>query len=210
MAFEIEDFAPVKINSVNPRSERHGPEELHPAVDIHVSLTSGNEILSAFDGKLLDALYTKNANAAQGGQQDLEGVEQVSNMPNLKFPKLGAIKWKTDLMGYTFTITHGIGSDIVLTGCKVNNFTLDPKEGGSVDVKFRIQTSDSLDERTLGKLALLVQNEVDVTLTAPDVKGAQQDIENPMPFSAEKVKTSNPFKAPLETPEDAFAKAVLQ
>ena len=36
MAFEIEDFTPVKITSVNPRSERHGPEELHPAVDLHI------------------------------------------------------------------------------------------------------------------------------------------------------------------------------
>ncbi len=208
MAFEIEDFTPVKITSVNPRSERHGPEELHPAVDLRISLTTGNNILTALDGKLLDALYTKNANADQGGQQNLEGVEEVSNLPNLKFPLMGALKWKKDLIGYTLTVQHGVGSDIVLKGCKVNNFTIDPKEGGSVDLKFRVQSSD-VDERTLGKLGLLVQNEVDVMLLAPEAKqDGQQDIENPLPYSLDEAdkQVENPFP-PALTPEQALADA---
>lgn len=208
MAFEIEDFTPVKITSVNPRSERHGPEELHPAVDLHISLTTGNNILTALDGKLLDALYTKNANADQGGQQNLEGVEEVSNLPNLKFPLMGALKWKKDLIGYTLTVQHGVGSDIVLKGCKVNNFTIDPKEGGSVDLKFRVQSSD-VDERTLGKLGLLVQNEVDVMLLAPEAKqDGQQDIENPLPYTLDDSdkQVETPFP-PALTPEQALADA---
>lgn len=208
MAFEIEDFTPVKITSVNPRSERHGPEELHPAVDLHISLTTGNNILTALDGKLLDALYTKNANADQGGQQSLEGVEEVSNLPNLKFPLMGALKWKKDLIGYTLTVQHGVGSDIVLKGCKVNNFTIDPKEGGSVDLKFRVQSSD-VDERTLGKLGLLVQNEVDVMLLAPEAKqDGQLDIENPLPYTLDDSdkQVENPFPSAL-TPEQALADA---
>lgn len=208
MAFEIEDFTPVKITSVNPRSERHGSEELHPAVDLHISLTTGNNILSSLDGKLLDALYTKNANADQGGQQNLDGVEEVSNLPNLKFPLMGALKWKKDLIGYTLTVQHGVGSDIVLKGCKVNNFTIDPKEGGSVDLKFRVQSSDGLDERTLGKLSLLVQNEVDVMLKAAEVKQEQQIIENPLAnFDLSKdPEPENPFGDAL-TPEKALADA---
>lgn len=208
MAFEIEDFTPVKITSVNPRSERHGPEELHPAVDLHISLTTGNNILTALDGKLLDALYTKNANADQGGQQSLDGVEEVSNLPNLKFPLMGALKWKKDLVGYTLTVQHGVGSDIVLKGCKVNNFTIDPKEGGSVDLKFRVQSSD-VDERTLGKLGLLVQNEVDVMLLAPEAKqDGQQDIESPLPYTLDESdkQVENPFPSAM-TPEQALADA---
>lgn len=199
----------MKITNVNPRSERHGPEELHPAVDIHISLTTGNNILSSLDGKLLDALYTKNANADQGGQQNLDGVEEVSNLPNLKFPLMGALKWKKDLIGYTLTVQHGVGSDIVLTGCKVNNFTIAPKEGGSVDLKFRIQSSDGLDERTLGKLGLLVQNEVDVMLLAPEAtQDGQQDIENPLPYTLDDSdkQVENPFPSAL-TPEQALADA---
>lgn len=211
MAFEIEEFTPVKIKSVNPRSERHGPEELHPAVDIGVILTTGNNILTALDGKLLDALYTKNANADQGGQQSIDGVEEVSSLPNLKFPKMGALKWKYDLMGYTLTVQHGVGSDIVLTGCKVSKFTIDPKEGGSVELSFRVQSSDSLDERTLGKLSLLVQNEVEIMLEAPEAKqDGQQDIENPLPFDkvADDDQVENPFpSANVLTPEQALANA---
>jgi hypothetical protein len=211
MAFEIEDFTPVKITSVNPRSERHGPEELHPAVDIGISLVTSNNILSALDGKLLDALYTKNANADQGGQQNLDGVDEVSNLPNLKFPKMGALKWKHDLIGYTLTVEHGVGSDITLTGCKVNSFTIDPKEGGSVELKFRVQSSDGLDERTLGKLSLLVQNEVDIMLEAPEVAGQQQELDNPLPFNNEPEEVQNPFpSANTLTPEKAFENAVLQ
>lgn len=212
MAFELEDFTPVKITSVNPRSERHGPEELHPAVDIGISLTTCNDILSALDGKLLDALYTKNANADQGGQQSLDGVEEVSHLPNLKFPLMGALKWKKELIGYTLTVMHGVGSDIVLTGCKVSKFTIDPKEGGSVELSFRVQSSDSLDERTLGKLSLLVQNEVEIMLEAPEVAGAQQELgSNPLPYDAEAEDLENPFpitNAPAAmTPEQALADA---
>lgn len=208
MAFEIEDFTPVKLCSITARSEKHGPDELHPAVDLHISLTTGNNILTALDGKLLDALYTKNANADQGGQQSLDGVEEVSNLPNLKFPLMGALKWKKDLIGYTLTVQHGVGSDIVLKGCKVNNFTIDPKEGGSVDLKFRVQSSD-VDERTLGKLGLLVQNKVDVMLLAPEAKqDGQQDIENPLPYTLDESdkQMENPFPSAL-TPEQALADA---
>ena len=210
MAFEIEDFAPVTITSVNPRSERHGPEELHPAVDIGICLVTGNNILSALDGKLLDALYTKNANTDQGGQQSLDGVEQMATLPNLKFPMMGALKWKKDLIGYTVTVQHGVGSDIVMTGCKVGKFTIDPKEGGSVELRFRVQSSDSLDERTLGKLGLLVQNEVNIMLLAPEAKQEQQDIENPLPFTKEpgEDQIDNPFpSANTLTPEAALAQS---
>ena len=135
-------------------------------------------------------------------------MEEVSNLPNLKFPLMGALKWKKDLVGYTLTVQHGVGSDIVLTGCKVNNFTIDPKEGGSVDLKFRVQSSD-VDERTLGKLGLLVQNEVDVMLLAPEAKqDGQQDIENPLPFTLDEAdkQVENPFPSVL-TPEQALADA---
>lgn len=100
-------------------------------------------------------------------------------------------------------MTHGVGSDLVLNNCKVNNFTIDPKEGGSVELKFRVQSSD-VDERTLGKLALLVQNQVDITLDAPEAKQEQHDIENPMPFDNKPEEVENPFPSAM-TPEQALA-----
>lgn len=136
----------------------------------------------------------------------------MSSLPNLRFPSMGGLKWAKDLVGYTMVIEHGLGgaSDITLLDCKVNNFKIDPKEGGTVEVKFRVQCSTSLDERTLGKLSLLIQNEVPIMLTAPEAKQEQQDLESPLPFKADKNEPTNPFREPLLTPETAFANSVAQ
>lgn len=213
MAFELEDFTPVKIANVNPRSEKHGPDELHPAVDLSITLDAPNTILSTFDGALLSSLYTKHEGAGHGGeQQSLDGVEELSAFPNLRFPAMGGLKWAKDLVGYTLVIQHGLGgaSDITLLDCKVNNFKIDPKEGGTVELKFRVQCSTSLDERTLGKLSLLIQNEVPIMLTAPEAKQEQQDLESPFPVNERDPQPTNPFREPLLTPEQAFENAVLQ
>lgn len=34
MPFELEDFTPAKLSSINVRSEKHGPDHLEPAVDL--------------------------------------------------------------------------------------------------------------------------------------------------------------------------------
>lgn len=52
MKFEIEDFAAVKLNSANFRSQLHGEEHV-PAVDLGFTMDAPNTILSYFDGFLL-------------------------------------------------------------------------------------------------------------------------------------------------------------
>lgn len=215
MAFELEDFTPAKLRSINARSEKHGPDELHPAVDLKFQLDAPNTILSHLDGALLSSLYHKSEAGGQGGQQQLDGVDELVNLPNLRFPFMGTIKWAKEYAGYTLTIEHGLGgaSDIQLLDCKVNEFRINPKEGGTVEFSFRVQCSTNLTEKTMGKLALLVQHEVPIMLEAPEVKDEQQDIENPLPFNKEagEDKVQNPFpSANVLTPEKAFENAVLQ
>lgn len=215
MAFELEDFTPVKLCSINARSEKHGPDELHPAVDLKFQLDAANTILSHLDGALLSSLYHKSEAGGQGGQQSLDGVDEAVNLPNLRFPFMGTIKWAKEYAGYTLTIEHGLGgaSDIQLLDCKVNEFRINPKEGGTVELSFRVQCSTNLTEKTMGKLALLVQHEVPIMLQAPEAKDDQQDIENPLPFSkqAGEDDVPNPFpSANVLTPEKAFENAVLQ
>lgn len=53
MAFELEDFTPAKLCSINARSEKHGPDELHPAVDLSFQLDAANTILSHLDLSLI-------------------------------------------------------------------------------------------------------------------------------------------------------------
>lgn len=211
MAFELEDFTPAKLCSINARSEKHGPDELHPAVDLSFQLDAANTILSHLDGALLSSLYHKSEAGDQGGQQQLDGVDELVNLPNLRFPFMGTIKWGKEYAGYTLTIEHGLGgaSDIQLLDCKVNEFRINPKEGGTVELKFRVQCSTNLTEKTMGKLALLVQHEVPIMLEAPEAKDEQQDIENPLPFNkkAGDDEVQNPFpSANVLTPEKAFEK----
>ena len=215
MAFELEDFTPAKLCSINARSEKHGPDELHPAVDLSFQLDAANTILSHLDGALLSSLYHKSEAGDQGGQQQLDGVDELVNLPNLRFPFMGTIKWGKEYAGYTLTIEHGLGgaSDIQLLDCKVNEFRVNPKEGGTVELKFRVQCSTNLTEKTMGKLALLVQHEVPIMLQAPEAKDDQQDIENLLPFSKQPGENDvpNPFpSANVLTPEKAFENAVLQ
>ncbi|MBF6632124.1 MAG: hypothetical protein ITG01_13390 [Comamonas sp.] len=214
MAFELEDFTPAKLCSINARSEKHGPDELHPAVDLSFQLDAANTILSYLDGMLLTSLYHKSEAGGQGGQQQLEGVDEAVNLPNLRFPFMGTIKWSKEYAGYTLTIEHGLGgaSDIHLVDCKVNEFRINPKEGGTVEIKFRVQCSTNLTEKTMGKLALLVQHEVPIMLEAPEASQDQRDIENPLPFATQEGEgaVENPFPSAQQTPEQAFASAVLQ
>lgn len=206
MKFEIEDFKNAKLASINIRSEKHGPEALNPAVDLTHTMDIPNTDLSMFDGHLLSALYYRSeAAAGDGGQGALEGMEAVS-LPNLRFPFMGAISWGKEFTGYTYTIQHGLGgkSDIHLMDCKVNGFKLEPKEGGTVSVKFRVQCATNLNEKTMGKLALLAQNEVPIMLVAPEDKAQKDLVENPFP-----VGDAKEDKPKQQTPEEAFVKNTM-
>lgn len=209
MAFEIEEFHPARLKDINVRSEKHGPDHLEPAVDLAFQIDAANSILSAFDGHLLNALYHRSeASAGDGGQQSLDGVEEVASLPNLRFPSMGPIKWGKELAGYTLTIDHGLGgaSEIQLVDCKVNEFKIEPKEGGTVQVRFRVQCATHLTERTMGKLALLAQNEVPITLIAPATAEQQQDLDNPFPVQGRDEPPEDPFHpVNQQTPEEAFA-----
>lgn len=226
MKFEFPYLTKAKLSSVNVRSEKHGPE-LVPAVDLKIVVDSSNDILAKFHPDLKEALYFK---AQQEEEQDqLEGIEPVTNLPNLKFPKLdGPLKWDHVGAGYRLDIDFGLGgsSNLVMFGCEVNNIAFACKEGGTVEVAFRVQVSD-IEERILGKLAGLVQHEISIILTPPaveDVAEALQSMESPFTNQAElDADTSNipenPFtegpaaevkkgRKKVTTPEEALAAGV--
>lgn len=75
MKFEIEEFKPAKLASINIRSEKHGPEALNPAVDLTYTMDVPNSDLSMFDGHLMSALYYRSEAAAVDGKQgEIEGM----------------------------------------------------------------------------------------------------------------------------------------
>ncbi len=173
--FVLESMTPVRLSNFNARAEKHGSDHV-PAVDINFTLDAQNSILSYFDGHLLSALYHKSAANEPPTQGELDGVPAVADMPNLRFPKLAPLRWAHQLAGYRLEIDYGLGegSNLELDECNVGKFVLEPKEGGTVEVKFQVQCNSGLTERIMGKLMLLIGQEVDITLTAPEVRPAAE------------------------------------
>lgn len=211
--FEFKTKTPCKLAGVNVRSELHGKEHV-PAVDLKIVMNASNTILNQLDPHLLGVLYYCAAPAEQD-QETLEGVEPITHLPNLRFPKLGdSLKWTFSGAGYEFTLDFGLGGDsnLVIGGCQVNNIGISAKEGGTVELSFRVQASD-VDEHTLGKLAMLVQQEVEIYLLAPtpaDVEDLTKPMENPF-FDADPVPLDGDDNDPPlfpQTPEDALIASV--
>lgn len=206
--FAIEEFAPAKLNSVNLRSEVHGEKHV-PAVDLSFTQDVPNTVLSYFDGALLSALYY--CSAASSGQAEIEGVPQI--LPNLRFPKLGLpLKWEDSGKGYFLEVDYGLGPDesnIELDLCTVGEFRITPREGGTVEIKFRVQASgEQLTEKVFGKLASLIQQEVKIQLTPPKaVAGDEPDKQLPTTPDAVSKELFGDQGEEQDTPEKALERA---
>lgn len=159
MTFELASVQAV-LRSVTPRSERHGEDD-RPAVSLGFLITTANTILDRLSPTLRKTLYE-----AVPDQAVIEGVEETT--PLLRTRGIDVIHFNGACEGWTLNIDHGIDelSAIVCGGCKVDKFKVAPKEGGTVDLFFRVGTSD-VDADSLGKLAYQLGSEVTLTLTAP-------------------------------------------
>lgn len=208
MTFEIEEFTNAKLSKVNCRSNKHGQNELVPAVDLTFTIDAPNTALAYLDKHLLSSIYFKSENGPVDGQATLDGVDEVAALPNLRFPNMGPLDWSKELFGYMLTIDHGLGgkSEITLVDCQVNKFQITPKEGGTVEIKFRVQCATSLTEKTLGKISLLVMHVIPIKLTPPEAEDRQPDLANPFPVDGDNTPPANPFLSP----EAAFEQSVLQ
>lgn len=175
MSFELKTPTYVELTNLNNRIEKHGSDSV-PAIDLTISYDAPNAILETFQPGMLDSFY-RVAEAGDDGQEPIEGLE-VSEKPLLRFSQMAPIKLGTKLAGYTLSIDYGLDEEsaLVLDTCTVGKFSLDLMEGGSVGVKFQVQTNTGLTERILGKLAILIGQEVQVTLIKPEA--AQKNIDD--------------------------------
>jgi hypothetical protein len=160
--FEIENQRAV-LKSVNPRSEKHGPDENVPAVDISLSFDASNELLSHFGSKLRDSLYYK----ANKAQTEIDGVEATK--PDLRNDcLLGPMKIRYEGVGYGFHCDLGVTGDmhIDIEDVRVTKVRIDPKQGGTVNYSLQVQVTDP-DPAVVGRLGTMVGDELQITLTAP-------------------------------------------
>lgn len=210
MPFELETFTKAKLLDHATLSQKDRDPDENPGQALKFEMTISNDVLSMFDGQLRTALYTKSA-ASPKKQGELDGMA-VTDLPNLT--GIGAhvkrLPWAQEFTGMRLTIDYGMGaasgSNLELLDCTVYGFTFQPKEGGSVLMKFKLDAPD-VSEAIAGKLPKLKSREVQLMLLGPVIDDAQQDIEDKptAPVKGKGKKGAGGFEK--GTPEAAMAEA---
>jgi hypothetical protein len=158
-----------QFQNFNLRPEKHGDENV-PGADLKIQITASNDILSEFHPSLKASLYR----APHPGEMDMvDQAEAEEGQPpaltRLAFGnKLHGFKLDDEIVGAAFTVHYGTGgkSDIELEDCTVDSFTIEPLDGGSCSVSFRVKCNP--DEKAVGKLSRLMGNEIEFTLRPPE------------------------------------------
>lgn len=162
MKFALTEIA-HRLQNVNPRPEIHG-EEKKAAADLELNCMLHNKELDQLHPQLRKLLYLKDTS-----QPDLISGADDDHITLLQFPQIKyPFGWDGEIVGAKVTIHRGIGpkSDLVLDGVVVNKFRVEPIEGGSVGLTYRVQFHP--DEKAIGKLCMLTGTDVVVSLTPPD------------------------------------------
>lgn len=172
MSFAIETLNKAKITDVVVLSQKNREPDANPGAALKFAMELSNHALAHFDGSLKSFLYTRSAASSQDPQGGLEGVEEVSDMPNLTRAgvKLSKFNWDEYLTGYTLVIDQGLGgkSNIEIGDAILSKFRISPKDGGSIIVSFLLESQD-VSESVFGKLAGLKKRDVQITLQPPVV-----------------------------------------
>ena len=153
----------AKIAHLNVREEKHGEESVL-ACDVKLKMDLGNEVLDTLAQGLRQALYRPD-----DGQ--LEGIE--APMSVLRFPALGGQHWTVEVRTVKFTL-HGAkkADDMVFEGSISKAISLDPKEGGTVEVTLQVQLNPEPGE--LAGLSSLLGKSAKISL-APGAIHADDD-----------------------------------
>lgn len=169
MKFQLPTPTSVKLTHINVRTEKHGDESA-TALDLKFCLTAGNTALQMFSPKLQKALYWRSKDTES--QASIDGVEQI--LPDLRFPELGTLVWEGDMTA-RLEIEYGVADAMLFTPVRVNAFRVDCSQGGSVDITFRVQTSN-IPDGALDKLSRQLDGEIKIVLT-PSEEPKQEVIE---------------------------------
>lgn len=150
----------VRCTSASTNSENKGKsDDTRLGMSLYFEFNGPNDLLDKINPKLRLALYEA---ASDGKQKDMTG-----HTPSLKFEKFPALAWPYFGSGYEATIHADLefSQSFELEDCKVDKFTLTPKDGGVVGYKFRVYFHPGLDD--VGKLAAMEKHNVTLTLTPP-------------------------------------------
>lgn len=151
----------VKLSAVNARAEIHG-EDRRPAFDLKMEATLPSTALIHFHPELRQMLFKKNESP------DLVDQINPDDPTELRFPKMGALKWDQELTGYSVEVEYGIGgaSNIKLGDVKIDGFKFSAMNGGSVSIEFRAICHPETED--VGRLCEFIQREIEITVAPPE------------------------------------------
>jgi hypothetical protein len=160
--FKIESFAEAKLASLTNRTEKHGKDEVF-AFSAGLVMVVANTDLDQINPEIRDSLY-KPKDPAQGELPEVGGGTPVLRCNSFGAVPIPAMK----LTGWMLQVDDGAeGTEpLEFGGCKVDKFTVDAQQGGSVILRFRVGTSD-IDADRLGKLGMHLGQSIWITLTPP-------------------------------------------
>lgn len=150
----------VTLTNLNTKPEKHGDEPV-PATYAKIKWKTANTILDVFDPGLRAALFR----APDQGEQ---GSLDADHMPELRFPKMEpSIGHKWEGAGYKLRVSIGVSGqeDVTAQAVTLDELGFELADGGTVVVTLRMVMH--LDAEREGKLAMLQQREITVTLTPP-------------------------------------------
>lgn len=171
----------VKLSSVNPRAELHG-DDTEPACDLKFKFTASNAVLDMFDERLRHTFF--DAPRPDGLDVDLaeQGTDHDADYrPLLRFREIPTIPWAYQGAGYRLEVDQGFSGkeNIYLIKTEIDKFKFVPKEGGSVEVEFRVIAHPNAED--FGSLCMLIQQEIDLTLVPPSPEErAQMEFDDAM------------------------------
>lgn len=168
--FQLPHVTECSCSHVNIREENHGDEKVL-AVDLAFWVEGSNELLDLLHPDLRTTLYCNRA--ANEGQ--VEVPELLAVLPNLRVhgvPERMRFGGDDKHGGYRMAVDYGLGderSNIDLTACVVGKKWLEPKEGGTVKIGWRVSYAGEAlqDVMTRGKLAGLKGQKAFIQLFPP-------------------------------------------
>jgi hypothetical protein len=150
----------AKITAVNPNRELHG-EDPQAVCYIRMNIALLAADLAMFHPSLRHFIYGQAA--APDLVQQSEGGDSGIRFQHLDLP----LKWTDECVGAEVRVHWGATakSHIVLAGCLISKFSLEPMEGGTVVTSFMITSHPT--EAFLGRLGMMVGTEVVISIVPP-------------------------------------------
>lgn len=204
MRFELSGKTKAKLLMVKPQSRKLGQKDLQAEVKFRVRAMVANTALEMICPGMRQFFY-ESSNQAATEQKTLDGIQVVTDMPQLKqpgtlFPALRPEK--LEQTGSRVTLDYGRGGDanIVLGGATIKNFKILLQDGGMTPIEFDVISTD-VDHDTFGSLSMLVNHDTEIEVQAPEV------VQDPIPEPEAKADKKPKGKPGPQTPEAALAEA---